>query len=193
LCGVIHQIVGEELLEDLEIAAALNLFGIPANDSFCGFRYRSAAHGLAPRRDRAAADRGVRCRLGARSSIRACSPALSTRACDARRACEARRGPANQHTRRADSWSMDLSRAPGSTRHCPLLVRCGPVRRVFPTCSQSEFGWFGAGAGPSESRTPNPKRLLEFGVRRIRSGRRDLNPGPPAPEAGALTGLRYAP
>ena len=25
------------------------------------------------------------------------------------------------------------------------------------------------------------------------SGRRDLNPGPPAPEAGALTGLRYAP
>ena len=27
----------------------------------------------------------------------------------------------------------------------------------------------------------------------IQSGRRDLNPGPPAPEAGALTGLRYAP
>jgi hypothetical protein len=25
------------------------------------------------------------------------------------------------------------------------------------------------------------------------SGRGDLNPGPPAPEAGALTGLRYAP
>ena len=28
---------------------------------------------------------------------------------------------------------------------------------------------------------------------RGKSGRRDLNPGPPAPEAGALTGLRYAP
>ena len=29
--------------------------------------------------------------------------------------------------------------------------------------------------------------------RPTKSGRRDLNPGPPAPEAGALTGLRYAP
>jgi hypothetical protein len=34
---------------------------------------------------------------------------------------------------------------------------------------------------------------MEFGVRCISSGRPDLNRGPPAPEAGALTGLRYAP
>jgi hypothetical protein len=27
----------------------------------------------------------------------------------------------------------------------------------------------------------------------IKSGRRDSNPGPPAPKAGALTKLRYAP
>ena len=27
----------------------------------------------------------------------------------------------------------------------------------------------------------------------LQSGRRDLNPGPPAPKAGALAGLRYAP
>ena len=35
--------------------------------------------------------------------------------------------------------------------------------------------------------------LAELGVHAGRSGRPDLNRGPPAPEAGALTGLRYAP
>jgi hypothetical protein len=37
-------------------------------------------------------------------------------------------------------------------------------------------------------RSPGGKAAFQFP-----SGRRDLNPGPPAPEAGALTGLRYAP
>jgi hypothetical protein len=36
-------------------------------------------------------------------------------------------------------------------------------------------------------------RETETGPDVTPSGRGDLNPGPPAPEAGALTGLRYAP
>ena len=38
-----------------------------------------------------------------------------------------------------------------------------------------------------------PRHQLTEAVRQGKSGRPDLNRGPPAPEAGALTGLRYAP
>ena len=41
--------------------------------------------------------------------------------------------------------------------------------------------------------TPHPVCDMGCGVVGCESGRGDLNPGPPAPEAGALTGLRYAP
>jgi hypothetical protein len=33
---VIYEVVGEELIEDVEVATALHFFGIPADDGFPG-------------------------------------------------------------------------------------------------------------------------------------------------------------
>jgi hypothetical protein len=43
---MVDEIVGEELLEDMEIAFALHLFGVPADDSLGGFAGRAVAHCL---------------------------------------------------------------------------------------------------------------------------------------------------
>ena len=48
-------------------------------------------------------------------------------------------------------------------------------------------------SGDSAAPTRTPIHLGAWGVWLNESGRPDLNRGPPAPEAGALTGLRYAP
>ena len=55
-----------------------------------------------------------------------------------------------------------------------------------PSCSQ----WCGT---PVNAKAPNSVLGTRFGAWFFLSGRPDLNRGPPAPEAGALTGLRYAP
>ena len=48
--------------------------------------------------------------------------------------------------------------------------------------------------GPDHEGNEQPRnREAATGPDVVSSGRGDLNPGPPAPEAGALTGLRYAP
>jgi hypothetical protein len=48
--------------------------------------------------------------------------------------------------------------------------------------------------GPEQEGNEKPRsREADTGSDVRESGRGDLNPGPPAPEAGALTGLRYAP
>jgi hypothetical protein len=47
-------------------------------------------------------------------------------------------------------------------------------------------------AGTGAGGMPNDQLRKRAG-HSTRSGRPDLNRGPPAPEAGALTGLRYAP
>jgi hypothetical protein len=48
--------------------------------------------------------------------------------------------------------------------------------------------------GPEREGDEKPRdRKAATGPDGTSSGRGDLNPGPPAPEAGALTGLRYAP
>ena len=44
LGGVIHEIVREEFVEDIEVAFALDLFGISADNSFRGFGRSDAVH-----------------------------------------------------------------------------------------------------------------------------------------------------
>jgi hypothetical protein len=61
------------------------------------------------------------------------------------------------------------------------LARLGFVTTIVTT-----------GAEPEGDERPR-RREAETGPDVTSSGRGDLNPGPPAPEAGALTGLRYAP
>src|SRR5262245_43640705 len=46
LGGVIHEIVCEELLEDIEVAFTLDIFRILADGGFCGFGRGDAVHVL---------------------------------------------------------------------------------------------------------------------------------------------------
>ena len=44
LGGVIHEIVREKFFENIEVAFALDLFGISADNGFCGFGRGDAVH-----------------------------------------------------------------------------------------------------------------------------------------------------
>ena len=44
LCGVIHEIVGKEFLEYVEVPFALNFLGIPAHHRLCRCRYCILVH-----------------------------------------------------------------------------------------------------------------------------------------------------
>src|SRR5262249_35432167 len=48
LSGVIHEIVREELFEDIEVAFTLDLFGIPSDNNFCCVVRGDAVHLLPP-------------------------------------------------------------------------------------------------------------------------------------------------
>ncbi len=64
-------------------------------------------------------------------------------------------------------------------------MQCSPLHCIASPCAIPH---------PHTKREPEKKREgLAAGVPRLLSGRRDSNPGPPAPKAGALAGLRYAP
>src|SRR5262249_29527897 len=58
LCGVIHEIVGKELLKYIKVPFALNFLRIPAHDRFCRCRYCILIHSWRPLRTRDAG--GVR-------------------------------------------------------------------------------------------------------------------------------------
>jgi hypothetical protein len=42
---VVQEVVGEQFVEELEVAAALHLLGVASHDGLCGFAYIAAAHG----------------------------------------------------------------------------------------------------------------------------------------------------
>jgi hypothetical protein len=60
-------------------------------------------------------------------------------------------------------------------------------RVLHPFKGAALFGYFGNREG-----VRNPNKVFEL-LENFWSERRDLNSGPPVPQTGALTGLRYAP
>ncbi len=74
-----------------------------------------------------------------------------------------------------------------------------PVTSSLPRkCSTTELHWQNVFLGAeNETRTRDPNLgkvvLYQLSYFRIESGYQDSNLGPPAPKAGALTGLRYTP
>jgi hypothetical protein len=76
------------------------------------------------------------------------------------------------------SWSTGASSTPACSDR---LAKLGFVTTIVTT-------------GPEREGDEKPRdHKAVTGPDVASSGRGDLNPGPPAPEAGALTGLRYAP
>ena len=81
-----------------------------------------------------------------------------------------------------------------------MLAPTRGVGRALAALGRSRPGECQAAHPPTanilpHAKPPHPKKLPSppFVGFFATSGRPDLNPGPPAPEAGALTGLRYAP